>query len=426
MEEDFTFVRCTGGNHGMECVGSIYPKDRVPEHLFRKDPKNSNSKLYKQCWDCRNYQRKGRLKLKNAVNKQKSEVLYQQRKYLHCQSNSHNVSGSPYNKTEVPIEKFINKESKDTFYNYCEDCRNYKSLTLKEWRSKTVMSIESDLFFCLACNNKKPINEMYVKKNGQMSKNCLKCKDLKKKWSKNGTDAQKANYKTILYNRIKEDQSCCVRCKCIFLTPLNNTIIVRKYETYLKEDGLRYFNYEMKEYSVMFLIENYKESIELSAIQLDHMTEFELREKEILKEDEIYIPKINSVSAIRSIKTQNLESMKTQHLCLKCHLEVTIEREKGTYKIKNPLKLCKFEYVNGIKLGGCISCGYKNENLLRFFDMDHLDPKIKVSTVSQMVQNKNYTLQDVILECYKCRVLCKFCHSIHTSIQRKSGMFETH
>ena len=39
-----------------------------------------------------------------------------------------------------------------------------------------------------------------------------------------------------------------------------------------------------------------------------------------------------------------------------------------------------------------------------------------------MTKDKNYTMQDVIDEVAKCRVLCLHCHIIHTRNQRKEGI----
>ena len=55
--------------------------------------------------------------------------------------------------------------------------------------------------------------------------------------------------------------------------------------------------------------------------------------------------------------------------------------------------------------------------------MDHLVISEKVACVSQMVRDSKYSIEDVINECSKTRVLCAFCHVIHTRNQRMDGLF---
>ena len=61
--------------------------------------------------------------------------------------------------------------------------------------------------------------------------------------------------------------------------------------------------------------------------------------------------------------------------------------------------------------------------MLRFFDLDHIDPEYKVDCVSRMIK-ENYTLEDLIEECKKCRTLCGDCHRVHTRNQLKAGLIK--
>jgi len=65
-------------------------------------------------------------------------------------------------------------------------------------------------------------------------------------------------------------------------------------------------------------------------------------------------------------------------------------------------------------------CGYNN--ILRFLEFDHLDPTQKIKDITGMVQNKNYSVDDVIFEISKCRILCRYCHRFHTKYQRENGI----
>jgi hypothetical protein len=79
------------------------------------------------------------------------------------------------------------------------------------------------------------------------------------------------------------------------------------------------------------------------------------------------------------------------------------------------------DITNEIKIKGCELCGYKNTSLLRFFEFDHIDPKTKIDCVAIMIK-KAYTIDDLIKECAKCRVLCGHCHRIHTRNQVRNGI----
>ena len=75
-----------------------------------------------------------------------------------------------------------------------------------------------------------------------------------------------------------------------------------------------------------------------------------------------------------------------------------------------------------MKSGGCSICGFLDENLLRFLHFDHLNPVDKIANVSTMVYDEKCSMNDVIKECQKTRVLCGHCHIIHTANQRAKGI----
>jgi len=100
--------------------------------------------------------------------------------------------------------------------------------------------------------------------------------------------------------------------------------------------------------------------------------------------------------------------------------------EKYAKKGKNTkfgITKSKFNYVKKCKEKGCSSCGYINIDLVRFFDMDHMDINNKIANICKMCVDPFYSLDDVINECLKCRVLCRNCHRIHTDKQIKDGLF---
>jgi hypothetical protein len=155
-------------------------------------------------------------------------------------------------------------------------------------------------------------------------------------------------------------------------------------------------------------------------LDFDHLTEKEQRDRGLLKPGDVFVDKVNAVSQIRSEHGMGVESLKCQLICAECHVSETISRmDDSIIREVTPLMREKMDYVNKLKLSGCSCCGYRNDELLRAFDLDHINPLEKINGVSQMIWDSRYSLQNVIDECVECRVLCKFCHRIHTSNQVK-------
>jgi hypothetical protein len=201
----------------------------------------------------------------------------------------------------------------------------------------------------------------------------------------------------------------------------NDDYGVIRLSTY-KIDNLRYVSYDSKEYLAENFLKIDQKNLELRIIELDHLPEEDQRARGLLLPHEPYIPKVRNVSKMSSESAVKLESLKCQHLCMKCHLQETIDREIGTpYNSKSYAEREKLEYVNKIKEEnlGCSICGYWNPNLIRFFDLDHIVPENKIKEVARIVKDNSYSMQDLIDECKKCRVLCRDCHRIHTIKQRR-------
>ena len=81
--------------------------------------------------------------------------------------------------------------------------------------------------------------------------------------------------------------------------------------------------------------------------------------------------------------------------------------------------------TNRIKVTrGCEMCGYNaHPSALQF---DHIDPATKYRTKSgkvvhpsDMIKGGRYSLETILAEIRKCRVLCANCHAVHThTVQR--------
>lgn len=151
-------------------------------------------------------------------------------------------------------------------------------------------------------------------------------------------------------------------------------------------------------------------------MQFDHLPENEQRIQGILKHDESYIPKKCLVSYAGTEFTIRAEAKKCQLVCIKCHLIETIRRESPSKK-GSIFKIKKLNYVNNLKKKGCVSCGYQNNDLPRFFHFDHLEPINKIESIS-------YTYDEMLSEIEKCQLLCANCHTIKTNNQRNNGDFD--
>jgi len=53
--------------------------------------------------------------------------------------------------------------------------------------------------------------------------------------------------------------------------------------------------------------------------------------------------------------------------------------------------------------------------MFRFIHFDHINPEDKIDNISSMICDSSYSIQDISLEISKCRILCAFCHRIHTN-----------
>lgn len=115
------------------------------------------------------------------------------------------------------------------------------------------------------------------------------------------------------------------------------------------------------------------------------------------------------------------EAAKCDLKCIECHVKVSRSRRRNLIP-RRRLEQKKLDIVNKIKEKGCEKCKHKDPTLPEFFHMDHLVPKDKIKSISQMVKNSKYSIDILKEECKKTRVLCANCHAIHTNHQIKSGI----
>jgi hypothetical protein len=415
--------RCLGANH-RPCMKCPYPISEIPLKWFRTDPENPNSKDCKSCWYCRLYTRK----VTKGVNdryKEKSDkikllVPVGKAEYGFCSFSGHEgIVGSKYRRSEVPITMFLKDplDLKSEIYERCCDCRHYVSTNALE-RSSSIKDIAKSKgqHICGLCYKEISILNRAYNIDGTLSVKCIPCQtSANLRYPK-----RQAILKDIIWELIAKYECSCQRCKCIYLKADPTNLVVVRIETFAFE-GSRYFQYNGRSHRVLDILTECKHLFELAIIDMDHLSEVEQREQHILSPDEAFIPKRNCMSLLSSEFDLRREALKCQNLCVHCHVEVTVGREKGS--TSKGLRTLKLSYTNKIKEAGCTSCGFKDIKYLRKFHLDHIDPNSKILCVSDMIHGSlggDYSFEDVVNECSKCRVLCSHCHRIHSRNQRRA------
>ncbi len=212
-----------------------------------------------------------------------------------------------------------------------------------------------------------------------------------------------------------------MQCECLYFKPTtDDSCVAIKIQTYVKSDDIRYCVIEGQEYTASHVIKTAQHLLELSIIEFDHLTAAEQIELGLIKNASEYVPKKAGVAQLWCESSMRLESRKCQHSCCECHMRTIIHREESNKKEgqrdrRSRFELSKLAYVNGLKAQGCSSCGCKHDNFFRYYDMDHLGGKL--DGISGMIRNSAVTMEMLVAECLKCRVLCKSCHIIWTRKQ---------
>lgn len=204
------------------------------------------------------------------------------------------------------------------------------------------------------------------------------------------------------------------------MRPTNeNSYIIRRFPVVngcVSFDGVLY---EHKKFARL-----YEHELELRHLQNDHIPHDEW------DKDFPWEPKIASVCRIENLCGQEKEFAKCQLVSVQGHVRITTERtlQNGKPKSKGSLlRRSKQNWCDEYKRSqGCI-CSICNvtydEEPLKFLHFDHIDIHTKIASISTMIVDKKYTLDMLIEESKKCRLVCATCHSLITSDQAKSGAF---
>jgi len=412
---------CTFPEHHK--TNSLYPKNKVPISEFMKTYNNGSVKIFMRCSSCRYYKSMPKdigynhklkyLDIKEHVNNNPHLYIYTKV----CVCSSH-LKYSIHPKLTVPIHLFRENvhDINSKLYNNCLDCRENRMLLDKIVKKKKVMIVIDNMFWCKCCSRHKINDERYIC-NDIIYNTCMECIRQRKKAYKK----KKLTYNNIKHETILNNGSSCEKCQCIFIKNLNNEFHLIKIKVFIR-DGVKKLMYNNIEYDAFEFIKKYKNELEIEILEFDHLTEQEQRERGKLTENDVYVPKKGNVSQLGSERLIRYEVVKCQLVCHECHVYDTISREKIDKRKKSGVRKLKYDYVVSIKNRGCTLCGYINTDLPRFFDMDHINPQDKYKGIAILTEDINCDFLTFKNECYKCRVLCRYCHIIHTRNQIYNGV----
>lgn len=413
LSHDGESRECSSLHHNT--TGSKYLREKVPIENFQNSP---GKELYRMCLDCR----QSRL---NNRNNQKAIHLNNNKKnidphYSVCCSLIHEKI-STFDRNKVPNSMFILKSKKIS--TICSDCRTRDKINQDkniEKRKEKGKNLMDGTFLCTMCCNILETSKRSTNQDGTMGNSCINCKSRGKEHNKKLRRRMHDIFKNIQLEMINEAGCSCQRCKVILLKPAKGTEYQVELYTYM-ENEIRYVNYGGKRYQTKVFLKEFEDLLELRTIDLDHLSEKEQRERNIIGPNDSFIKKKGGVSSIFNEYYMREEAKITQNVCCKCHTIITISREIGG-NIYNKDIVEKRNFVENLKRNsGCTICGFFDGNLLRYLEFDHLDPTLKIDKIANMVF-KNYTIDQLIIECKKCRIICKACHRIHTDVQRKEGI----
>jgi hypothetical protein len=412
---------CVTLNH--KSRGSKYPKDKVPIEKFVRE--GHPNKPYSMCEDCRNYEKKiNSLKKEEKLEALKKEELENpESKVRTCHSKYHDIENvSIYPRSQVPKENFLIEVQKGVFKNSldCKECRVFNR-KYKEKQDKRMHeeAKKQNGFSCKMCHYILDHSKRALNNDGSLSRLCKLCKLKEKESKKKRKQELKAIYRSIQREKIEEIGCSCSVCNRIILKPENeDSRVVIKLDTYIKDEE-RYVDYKGETYLTKDFINKFSDLLEYRVLDLDHLTEKELRERGILKEGEEYLGKQGEVSMMKNEYDMRKEARVTQIACVECHVRVTISREGGRH---HKYEEDKWNYILSRKAEGCIFCGFYDPSLLRFLEFNHRNPSQKIACVSTMAWDNKYSYDQLVNEGEKTDVACKCCHRIETSIQRLKGL----
>lgn len=410
---------CTSAAHFKH--DSPYPKEKVPIKEFMKEMKGGKVKIFDTCSHCRYKRTNSRIRKKTE---RKEENLKQSDpNFRTCISECHEAEDmSIFPRNKVPFELFLGRTI-GKIYDNCLDCRKHVNQIGEKTRENRKNNAEEDEYVCNHCGKKGDENLRAVNLDGTPSSRCTFCKESEIKFNASQREKTKEILKQLKLEMIKKNGSCCEKCNSIFLISNDDNKPFIELKVFVENDK-KFVTYLSETYDVQDFFEKFEDLLELRMLEFDHLNEKEQRERNIIRSDENFIKKKDNVSHLRTEWGIREEAKITQILCCICHLKETIFREKGI--CLHGMAKIKHDYVDKIKIekGGCEKCGFFDINFLRYLEFDHINPEEKIRNICDMINQGIYSLEDIIEECKKCRLLCKMCHKLRTDKQIKDGVFD--
>lgn len=372
--------------------------------------------------DCRINKRasdsKHSAKVKGYAEKVKNEAIDSEKAFRFCTESGHNAYGSPYPSNMVPTKLFrkIPDDPNSDLLTQCKHCRDHDSTYAKQRANALkIVAKEKGIFCCSTCTKSKNMDNMAINADGTNSSKCKDCKIKEKYYSVKLRDS----FNKIRLEFIDKYQSSCYICNNIYLSDKINNL-AKELATYIRDD-IRYVKFEDKEYISADFIKSFNSQLELIILQFDHLTKEEQLERRMIQSSEEFFPKRCGVSECTSEFAMRLEAKKCQLICARCHKKETIRRGKGTVPTSLNTRE-KLKFTDDLKKSGCVNCGYKDPDLPKFFDFDHIKLDNKIMAISEMAFSRDHTIEEFKKEISKCRILCCHCHIIHTKIQWDNGI----
>jgi len=416
------YMKCCRRDHDLH--GSPYDRLAIPRKYFHSNEDDLTSKRSNRCKWCKIHASKITSQSRRVLTEKTNAVRKGGGEHFNCIDGYH-TSASQYLRDRVPAEKFLSdpEDKNSSYLKTCSDCRTHRKRINDAKREACLEKGNPDIFFCGTCVKERNIKDRAFTKRGNPSNQCIKCQTVCNEWA----SLNKGKYRRALLNLklevIMKNECCCEVCKRIFLNGDSiEGLPTKSFETCIIGDNVRVIIFNGKGYKSSEFIRLNPGLLQLDILDFDHLPEEEQRARGILMEGDPYIPKSGLVRRFKTDRGLRTEATKCQLVCKECHIKETIRREKGVIWASTNERKRRLEIVNELKRKGCTICGYKNEDLLRFLEFDHKDPKEKTFGIARAIIRNDVTIEDIVKECAKCRVLCGHCHRVHTRNQIEAGI----
>ncbi len=438
---------CSNKWHSTDAYKPLYPRDAVPESQFLRIKTDPNSAT-KMCENCRMVGRikdrkryEKRMELKNqriAAEMAKKAVPVVPpaddgpEKTRRCACKTHKRNGSQYDREEVPESQFAavkgdNDRSLEKLCNFCRKAGRATRDRRRDRQSKKEIS-ESQVMCAMCCNIVEKA-DLGVCLNGDIATTCKACYDAS---ALRNIRVRLAKREAKISAVVARGFSCEI-CHIILLKPpiAGSTVIVQVDIV----DG--YVTYNGVTLAVNDFLEQNRNDLETRTLENDHIPKAEY---EARYPGRTHVPK-RARGLNASMGVYNREIGKCQALCTYCHLRVTQERytknpnygshRGGTHlkdgrRVTTILQRAKQDTIDRWKraIGKCEFCACWHPDLLSIMEADHRDPVTKRDALAMMAKKKQYSVADVEHELTLCRLLCRDCHRIQTSLQLEAGVIQ--